>query len=61
MHLARSTVEAFVENGARPMRPRGLPEEMTSRRAGCFVSLKENGELRGCIGTIRPVRDCLAD
>lgn len=61
VRLARATVEAFVESGARTARPTGLPEEMTSRRAGCFVSLKENGELRGCIGTIRPVRDCLAD
>ncbi|HOG13993.1 MAG TPA: AmmeMemoRadiSam system protein A [Synergistales bacterium] len=34
--------------------------EMTVRR-GCFVSIKKgpHGELRGCIGTIRPVRENL--
>ena len=30
------------------------------RRAGTFVSLKKRGELRGCIGTIEPLRDNLA-
>ena len=30
------------------------------RRAGAFVSLKKQGELRGCIGTIEPLRDNLA-
>jgi AmmeMemoRadiSam system protein A len=29
-------------------------------RAGTFVSLKKHGELRGCIGTIEPVRENLA-
>ena len=30
-------------------------------RAGAFVSLKKHGELRGCIGTIEPVRRNLAE
>lgn len=30
------------------------------RRAGAFVSLKKQGELRGCIGTIEPLRENLA-
>ena len=30
------------------------------RRAGTFVSLKKRGELRGCMGTIEPLRDNLA-
>ena len=29
--------------------------------AGCFVSLKKDGELRGCIGTIAPTQDNLAE
>lgn len=28
---------------------------------GCFVSLKANGKLRGCIGTIEPVRPSLEE
>lgn len=30
-------------------------------RAGAFVSLKRDGELRGCIGTILPARASLAE
>lgn len=33
--------------------PNPLPEEM-QRQAGTFVSIKKNGLLRGCIGTIQP-------
>ena len=34
---------------------------MYSARAGVFVSLKEEGKLRGCIGTIAPVRGSVAE
>ena len=34
---------------------------MYSNRAGVFVSLKEEGRLRGCIGTIAPVRASIAE
>ena len=34
---------------------------MYSNRAGVFVSLKEEGRLRGCIGTITPVRTSIAE
>ena len=30
-------------------------------RAGAFVSIHKFGKLRGCIGTIEPVTDCVAD
>ena len=32
--------------------PERLPDEMLTKRAGTFVSIHENGKLRGCIGTI---------
>lgn len=37
-----------------------IPEEM-KKRAGVFVSIHENGQLRGCIGTIRPCCGNIAD
>ena len=37
-----------------------LPEEMMRRRAGVFVSLHKNGDLRGCIGTIAPTEPSIA-
>jgi AmmeMemoRadiSam system protein A len=36
------------------------PEELFTKRAGVFVSIKKDGELRGCIGTIAPVTDSIA-
>lgn len=34
---------------------------LLSERAGAFVSIKKNGDLRGCIGTIEPYRSNLAE
>ena len=59
--LARLTVETYVRTGRKPEIPAGLPEEMYTKRAGVFVSLKEEGKLRGCIGTISPVWGCIAE
>ncbi|HCX29131.1 MAG TPA: hypothetical protein DHU55_05070, partial [Blastocatellia bacterium] len=59
--LARLTVETFVRTGKQitlPANARGI----LSARAACFVSVKTlSGELRGCIGTIEPLRQTLAE
>ncbi len=59
--LARASVEAWVRQRKRLPVPDGLPEELLTRRAGAFVSLHKNGVLRGCIGTIAPTRDTVAE
>lgn len=59
--LARQTIETYVRTGRKISIPEGLPEELYHKRAGAFVSLKEEGRLRGCIGTIAPVRGTLAE
>lgn len=61
VRLARHTIEAFVKTGTFPKMPEELPEELYHSRAGAFVSIKEDGRLRGCIGTIHAVRDSLAE
>ena len=61
VRLARKTVETYVRTGEKISVPEGLPEEMYSDRAGVFVSLKEEGRLRGCIGTISPVQNSIAE
>ena len=61
VRLARATIEAYVGKGKKIAIPRDLPAELLRERAGCFVSLKIDGQLRGCIGTIAPVRTCLAE
>ena len=59
--LARASVESWVKYRKRILMPDGLPAEMLSERAGTFVSIHENGHLRGCIGTIGPTEDCIAE
>jgi len=59
--LARQSLEYFVKNGRRIATPSHLNGELTKQRAGVFVSLKMDGKLRGCIGTISPTRSTIAD
>jgi len=59
--LAREAVETFVRSG-KMLAPPGPVDGLLAERAPCFVSLKTlNGELRGCIGTIEPASDTLAE
>ena len=60
--LARLSLETYVRTGKRlPALPEGLLTELTGRRAGAFVSLHVDGQLRGCIGTISPTAPTLAE
>ena len=65
--LARLALETYVLSGGIGVRIDDLPDgrtlspELLSQRAGCFVSLKKDGELRGCIGTIAPTKETLAE
>lgn len=61
VQLARTTIETYVRTGKIIAVPDNLPKEMYSQKAGVFVSIKENGSLRGCIGTICAVRTCVAE
>lgn len=56
--LARRSVETFVREG----RILEAPAETFDERAACFVSIKTlEGDLRGCIGTIEPTKETLAE
>lgn len=59
--LARASLEHYVKKGLPLDMPKALSQELTGRRAGTFVSLKKEGRLRGCIGTIGPVRSSIAE
>ena len=58
--LARLSVETFVNTGAPAGLPADVPAELLQRRAGVFVSLHKDGDLRGCIGTISATRGSIA-
>ena len=61
VRLARYSLETFVKTHKPAEMPKNLPEELTSRRAGAFVSLHKDGNLRGCIGTIMATQNNLAE
>ncbi|MDR0410903.1 MAG: AmmeMemoRadiSam system protein A [Treponema sp.] len=60
VRLAIDNIEHFVKTGKTISSPSELPEEMLRNRAGVFVSIKKEGVLRGCIGTISPVQKNIA-
>ena len=60
VRLARASVESWVMRRKVLPVPEDLPQELLTRRAGAFVSIHKNGQLRGCIGTISAVEECLA-
>lgn len=58
--LARESLEVYIRSRTvLPLR-KSLPKDLLTCRGGVFVSLKKFGELRGCIGTIAPVQENLA-
>jgi len=59
--LARKSLESYITDGKVIQVPGSVPEEMKRQKAGVFVSIKKNGRLRGCIGTISPVKDSIAE
>lgn len=59
--LARKSLESFLKKRCKLQRPEGLDSIMIENKAGVFVSLKKDGRLRGCMGTIKPGEECIAD
>ncbi|MCR5755840.1 MAG: AmmeMemoRadiSam system protein A [Acetatifactor sp.] len=59
--LARAAVEAWVRGRTKLPLPDNLPPEMVVGQAGTFVSIHKCGQLRGCIGTIAPTTDNIAE
>jgi MEMO1 family protein len=60
VRVARATIESFVRTGSVSVPPPLTGVEYPAR-AGAFVSLHRGSTLRGCIGTIGPTRDTLAE
>ncbi|MBO4800044.1 MAG: AmmeMemoRadiSam system protein A, partial [Lachnospiraceae bacterium] len=59
--LARQSLESYITKGIRMAIPADVSPEIRDRKAGAFVSIHKNGKLRGCIGTILPTKDSLAE
>ena len=58
--LARASAEYYVKNGSVMKTPDWVADELLNVKAGAFVSIHKFGALRGCIGTIAPTQENLA-
>jgi len=54
--LAKQAVENYIKEEKIISPPTDLPEEFFKRKAGAFVTIEKNGDLRGCIGTYLPTK-----
>lgn len=61
VRLARQTLENYVINHKRIDKANDIGRELLDKKAGVFVSLELDKSLRGCIGTISPTTESIAD
>jgi uncharacterized protein len=69
LQLARKSIKSYLTKGERLTInqqdfPDDIPEvekNLLQKNSCCFVTLKELGELRGCIGSLEPYRTLVAD
>ncbi len=60
VELAKKSVEEFVRHGKAIPMPEQPSSEM-QKKAGVFVCIKKDGQLRGCVGTFMPCRENVAE
>ncbi len=54
--LARTAIERYVTTGKMPTLDEDWPKAFFTKKAGVFVTIHKDGEIRGCMGSIRPMR-----
>jgi AmmeMemoRadiSam system protein A len=59
VQFARSVIQEALDKGKKIPTPDSVSPAVHEKR-GCFVSLHQQGNLRGCIGTIEPEQDLLS-
>lgn len=55
-NLARKAVEEYIVSGNEAEVEEEQLPDILKKKAGVFVCLRKNGNLRGCMGTFRPVQ-----
>ena len=58
--LAQEAVVKYVLENKIIDPPACLDEDYCQKKSGVFVSIKQNGQLRGCIGTYLPTKESIA-
>jgi len=60
--LAKKAVKKYLASGSfLNCKDLELPSWARNKKAGVFVTIYQRGQLRGCIGTPTPIRNCIAD
>jgi AmmeMemoRadiSam system protein A len=60
LDTACKSIQEGLENG-RPLAVSAEPDSPFATPGACFVTLKSNGQLRGCIGSLEAYRPLMAD
>lgn len=60
IHLARTSLRYYLKHHKPMKQPEGL-DAAFYERAGVFVSLYKNDELRGCMGSVQPIHRTLGE
>ena len=58
VQFARSVIREALDKGKKISAPESISAAVREKR-GCFVTLHQRGDLRGCIGTIEPEQSLL--
>ncbi len=61
VRLAKLAVEKYIKEKEVISPPSDLPREFLEKKAGVFVTIEKNGNLRACIGTYLPTRESIAE
>lgn len=61
LNLAYQTIKEYILYNTKINPQNNLPSELLNNKAGVFVSIYAHDTLRGCIGTILPTTNCIAE
>lgn len=61
IELAKKAVENYIKKGEIISPFNDSPKEALTQKSGTFVTIMENGDLRGCIGTYLPTKRNIAE
>ena len=59
--IARSAIEELILNDKKYEVSNDVSKELIEKKAGVFVTIKTGRQLRGCIGTLQPEKDNIAE
>ena len=61
IELAKETINTYIKDKKIIEIPTNTPNELLDKKSAVFVSLHKHGQLRGCIGTIIPTTNSIAE